>query len=66
MSCPTPEKVAHASASEAWAHARRLRKAKGAAVDLKPYKCRCGSFHVGHSQASLSFRIREARRKGIA
>lgn len=65
MSCPTPGKVRHTSKQNAWKHARSL-WAEGASPDLKPYRCECRSWHVGHSQASLGFRIREARRKGIA
>lgn len=64
--CPTPGKVKHATKKAAWCHVNDLRKAKHASVDLKPYRCVCGSFHVGHSQASLTFRIRQARRRGTA
>lgn len=63
--CPTPQKVRHTSKTNARKHALNL-QAQGSSVDLKPYRCTCGAWHVGHSQASLGFRIREARRKGIA
>lgn len=66
MSCPTPEKQSHASKKAAWRHVDSLRHATPVSPDLKPYRCRCGAWHVGHSQASLGFRIREARRRGIA
>lgn len=64
--CPTPEKVAHSNPKDAVKHAESLRKYKYGSADVKPYKCRCGKWHVGHSQFSLAFRIRRARRDGIA
>lgn len=64
--CPTPGKVRHATEGKAWGHVRDLRRAKDASVDLLPYRCDCGSWHVGHSQEALTKRIRRAKRVGRA
>lgn len=63
--CPTPNKRAHGSETDAWRHANALRRA-GASVDLKPYRCACGAWHVGHSVVSLMQRVRRAKRLGRA
>lgn len=60
MSCPTPEKKAHATKADATAHARALRKYKHGAPDLLPYLCACGVWHIGHSRVHLNKRIRRA------
>jgi hypothetical protein len=59
--CPHPEKVAHPDEAAARQHARALWKHQHASVDLQPYQCRCGAWHIGHSQQSLKDRIRRAR-----
>lgn len=57
--CPTPTKRAYDDKAGALGHARWLRRG-GASVDVLPYRCPCGSWHVGHSQVSLRRRIRRA------
>lgn len=64
--CPTPDKQRHGDRKSTARHAKSLQLNKFGSPDLKPYKCHCGYWHVGHSKASLGFRIRQARRKGIA
>lgn len=59
--CPHPHKVQHASQFRAVGHAREM-QAHGGSPDLQAYKCRCGFWHIGHSQASLRVRIRTALR----
>lgn len=61
--CPATGKVQHATEGAAWAHVRELRRAKGASVDLLPYRCDCGAWHVGHSQVALAKRVRRALRR---
>jgi hypothetical protein len=45
--CPTPHKVAHVTRGEAEKHAGSLYAREGPAALVKPYKCRCGAWHVG-------------------
>jgi hypothetical protein len=59
--CPHPEKVAHPSEAAALDHRRALIRHRHASPDVVPYLCRCGAWHVGHSQQSLLNRIRKAR-----
>jgi maleate cis-trans isomerase len=61
--CPTPAKRCHASESAAWAEARAT-QARDASHDVLPYRCVCGSWHVGHNKQSLTRRIRRATRRG--
>ena len=60
--CPHPEKVAHPTEAKALAHRTALIRHRDASVDVVAYQCRCGAWHVGHSQQSLRDRIRKARR----
>lgn len=59
MTCPTPSKQAHDDRASAVRHVRALRRV-GGSVDLHPYRCPCGAWHVGHSQVSLRRRIHRA------
>jgi hypothetical protein len=63
--CPTPSKKKHPSCNAAARHVRKLQDLDGA-IDVRPYRCRCGSWHVGHDQRHLRRRIRKALRKGAA
>ena len=60
MTCPHPDKVPYASEREAWSAIEDVRRRGYANRDLKPYVCRCGAIHLGHSRASLGDRIRRA------
>ncbi|MCU1592424.1 MAG: hypothetical protein JWP11_3680 [Frankiales bacterium] len=60
--CPHPEKQAHATEKAALAHRTALIRHRHASPDVVAYLCRCGFWHVGHSQQSLRDRIRKARR----
>jgi hypothetical protein len=62
--CGTTGKIAHETGRAAHGHRRSLLQG-GASTDLTVY--RCGNhFHVGHSQAKLRRRIRDALRRGRA
>lgn len=63
MTCPTPAKQPHRTESQAWAHVRSLRAERGSSVDVLPYRCECGAWHVGHSKVALDKRIRRALRR---
>ncbi len=54
--CPRPDKRAHESQGAAWEEARGTR-ARYAGDDVKPYLCRCGKWHVGHSRKSFEKRV---------
>lgn len=58
--CPTPGKLAHETREAALTHRQKLATLKRGAPDLQVYRCQCGAYHVGHSQASLRNRIRRA------
>ena len=45
--CPTPTKIAHPSKAAAQRHAGSLYAREGKAALVKPYKCKCGAWHVG-------------------
>lgn len=48
--CPTPWKVAHPNKIKAFAHMFSLRRKNGS-IDERPYRCRCGAWHVGNRYA---------------
>lgn len=56
--CPTPSKRCHELRAEAEKHRVALLRKGGR--DLDTYRCKCGSWHVGHSTALLGKRIRRA------
>lgn len=45
--CPTPYKQAHATKAAAQRHVSSLYAKEGKAAMVRPYLCRCGSWHVG-------------------
>lgn len=64
--CPTPRKIRHATSKAARAQLRDLQARYPTSPDLTVYRCVCGRWHVGHSQAALNRRIRRALRLGRA
>jgi hypothetical protein len=60
--CPTPSKQPHPTCDAAVRHIKALQHKDGA-LDVRPYRCRCGAWHVGHSQPALRKRIRQALRR---
>lgn len=53
-------KPPNAIEADALRHRNALRYAKGASSDLVAHRCRCGAWHVGHSQERLRKRISRA------
>lgn len=47
--CPTPGKYRHATRAATLAARESLEAARGIDLALKPYLCRCGCWHLGHS-----------------
>jgi hypothetical protein len=60
MLCPHPDKTQYASMREAWWAIEEAQRSRRVGADLKPYACVCGAIHLGHSQSSLTERIRKA------
>lgn len=46
--CPHPEKAAHRSMSAAITAREKLEADRGIDLTLTPYRCVCGSWHIGH------------------
>lgn len=57
--CPNPRKIAHPSEAAARAHLDSLRRKDGADY-CRPYRCRCGAWHVGHDRKLLDRAIATA------
>lgn len=68
MSCPHPEKVAHGSFNAALRARDSLETERGIDLGLRPYRCECGAWHLGH-QDSVKYsnsRIRSEMKAGRA
>ena len=48
MTCPHPEKVAHRSFRAALKARDSLEAERGIDIALRPYRCVCGAWHLGH------------------
>jgi hypothetical protein len=48
MECPHPEKIAHRSLTTALKAREALEREKGIDLALRPYRCECGAWHLGH------------------
>lgn len=63
MSCPHPEKHAHRSFRAALKARDSLEAADGIDLGLRPYRCPCGAWHLGHKHKTPPwFGRRKAKR----
>lgn len=64
MTCPHPEKYKHVSAAAALAARDSLERERGIDLGLRPYRCVCGSWHLGHrgKDPSWAKKLRRKRR----
>ena len=62
--CPHPEKHAHKSKAAAIAARDSLERAKGIDLALKPYRCVCNAWHLGHPSTKPETRLRRALHAG--
>lgn len=64
--CPHPEKTAHRSIKAALKARDSLEAERGLDIALRPYKCPCGSWHLGHRKNNLSTVLGDGRRNAKA
>lgn len=57
--CPHPEKLAFATKARAKLSVKRMTRVSGRET-LRPYRCECGAFHLGHTPGSRKNRPRPA------
>lgn len=63
--CPHPQKHAHVSCAAALVHLEHMDRAGKADLTLHPYRCVCGSWHLGHrSPGSVKQQLKKALRAG--
>lgn len=53
--CPHPEKQRHRSRAAANKAMARLEANEGIDLALRPYRCVCGTWHLGHHSKALTF-----------
>jgi hypothetical protein len=56
--CPTPSKLGFSSKAQAKAGKKKMRGATNL-DDIKPYRCDCGQYHLGHKPGSLAKRLKK-------
>lgn len=50
MTCPHPEKTPHRSFPAAMKARDSLESTNGIDLGLRPYRCACGAWHLGHKR----------------
>ncbi|MBS45311.1 MAG: hypothetical protein CMH83_19505 [Nocardioides sp.] len=46
--CPTPDKQRHRTFEAALKARDSLEQSRGIDLALRPYRCKCGAWHIGH------------------
>lgn len=65
IECPTPGKHRHGSKRDALLAQESHEREFGIDLSLRPYRCVCGAWHLGHrgKGGSLEARIKRSRRR---
>lgn len=63
MTCPRPDKVPHRSFWAALKARDSLEVVDGIDIALRPYRCICGAWHLGHKNRQPAFTRRKGGRK---
>jgi hypothetical protein len=62
MTCPRPDKDAHRSFRAAIKARDSLEAERGIDIALRPYRCVCGAWHLGHRTKTPKWMRRKAKR----